>query len=145
MGEGHIHDAIISGINITDTNVAFNIVGAYSKGERGPDIDNILLRDIKVEAQELLRIHHMRSKSCSIRDITLDCVSGTAPNISHIWAKAAAPFQNIVFKNVEVPAEYERINANVVVEGGLFKEKKLSLEELETRRSWIEEEKKLLY
>ena len=145
VGEGHIHDAIISGINITDTNVAFNIVGAYSKGERGPDIDNILLRDIKVEAQELLRIHHMRSKSCSIRDITLDCVSGTAPNISHIWAKAAAPFQNIVFKNVEVPAEYERINANVVVEGGLFKEKKLSLEELEIRRSWIEEEKKLLY
>lgn len=145
VGEGHIHDAVLSGISISDTNVAFNIVGAYSKGERGPDIDNILLRDIKVEAQELLRIHHMRSKSCSIHDITLDCVSGTAPNISHIWAKAAAPFQNIVFKKVDVPAEYERVNANVVVDGGLFKEKELSQEELDARRSYIEEEKKLLY
>lgn len=145
VGEGHIHDAVLSGISISDTNVAFNIVGAYSKGERGPDIDNILLRDIKVEAQELLRIHHMRSKSCSIHDITLDCVSGTASNISHIWAKAAAPFQNIVFKKVDVPAEYERINANVVIEGGLFKEKELSQEELDARRTYIEEEKKLLY
>lgn len=145
VGEGHIHDAVLSGISISDTNVAFNIVGAYSKGARGPDIDNILLRDIKVEAQELLRIHHMRSKSCSIHDITFDCVSGTAPNVSHIWAKMAAPFQNIVFKKVDVPAEYERINATVVVDGGLFKEKELSQEELDARRSYIEEEKKLLY
>ncbi len=145
VGEGHIHDAVLSGISISDTNVAFNIVGAYSKGERGPDIDNILLRDIKVEAQELLRIHHMRSKSCSIHDITFDCVSGTAPNVSHIWAKMAAPFQNIVFKKVDVPAEYERINATVVVDGGLFKERELSQEELDARRSYIEEEKKLLY
>ena len=145
VGEGHIHDAILSGINITDTNVAFNIVGAYSKGERGPDIDNILFRDIKVEANELMRIHHMRSKSCSIHDITFDCVSGTAPNVSHIWAKMAAPFQNIVFKKVDVPALYERVNASVVVEGGLFKEKELTPEELEILRSYIEEEKKLLF
>ena len=145
VGEGHIHDAVLSGISISGTNVAFNIVGAYSKGERGPDIDNILLRDIKVEAQELLRIHHMRSQSCSIRDITFDCVSGTAPNVSHIWAKKTAPFQNIVLKKVEVPAEYERINASVVVEGGLFKEKGLSQEELEIRRGYIEDETMLLY
>lgn len=145
VGEGHIHDAVLSGISITDSNVAFNIVGAYSKGERGPDIDNITFRDIKVEACELLRIHHMRSQSCSIRDITFDYVSGTAPNVSHIWAKQAAPFQNIVFKNVNVPAEYERINADVVVEGGLFKEKNLTTEEMDIRRSYIEDEKKLLY
>lgn len=145
VGEGHIHDAVLSGISISDTNVAFNIVGAYSKGERGPDIDNILLRDIKVGAAELLRIHHMRSKSCSIHDITFDCVSGTAPNDSHIWAKKAAPFQNIVLKNIDVPAWYERINASVVVEGGLFKERELTPEELETRRGYIEDEKKLLF
>lgn len=145
VGEGHIHGAVLSGISISDTNVAFNIVGAYSKGERGPDIDNIQFRDIRVEANELLRIHHMRSQSCSIHDITFDYVSGTAPNVSHIWAKMAAPFQNIVFKKVDVPAEYERINATVVVDGGLFKEKELSQEELDARRTYIEEEKKLLY
>ena len=136
---------IPAGVLLLTTVLAFNIVGAYSKGERGPDIDNIAFRDIRVEANELLRIHHMRSKSCSIHDITLDCVSGAAPNVSHIWAKAAAPFQNIVFKKVDVPAEYERINASVVVEGGSFKERKLSQEEMDERRGWIEEEKKLLY
>lgn len=145
VGEGHIHDAVLSGISISDTNVAFNVVGAYSKGERGPDIDNILFRDIKVEASELLRIHHMRSQSCSIRDIVFDCVSGTAPNVSHIWAKKAAPFRNIVFRNVNVPALYECINADVVTQGGLFREKELSPEEQETCRSYIEEEKKLLF
>lgn len=145
VGEGHIHDAVLSGISITDSNVAFNIVGAYSKGERGPDIDNITFRDIRVEASELLRIHHMRSQSCSIHDITFDYVSGTAPNLCRLWAKKAAPFQNIVFKNVNVQAEYERVNAAVVVEGGQLKEKKLSPEELETRRSYIEDEKMLLY
>ena len=145
VGEGHIHDAVLSGISISDTNIAFNIVGAYSKSERGPDRDNIMIRDIKVEAQELLRIHHMRSKSCSIRDITFDCVSGTAPNVSHIWAKMAAPFQNIVFKKVDVPALYERVNASVTLDGGSFKEKKLTQEELDIRRGWIEEENKLLY
>ena len=145
VGEGHIHDAVLSGISISDSNVAFNIVGAYSKGERGPDIDNIIFRDFRVEAQELLRIHHMRSKSCSIKDITFDYISGTAPNVSHLWAKNAAPFKNIVFKNVNIPAEYERINASVVVEGGLFKEKILTQEELDARSRYIEEENKLLY
>ena len=57
----------------------------------------------------------------------------------------AAPFQNIVFKKVDVPALYERVNASVVVEGGLFKEKELTPEELEILRSYIEEEKKLLF
>lgn len=145
VGEGHIHDAVLSGITIMDTNVVFNIVGAYSKGERGTDIDHIVFRDIRVEASELLRIHHMRSPSCSIRDITFDCISGTAPNDSHIWAKKAAPFQNIVFRNVQVPAQYERISAEVVEEGGLFKEKALSPEEVQNRKMNIEQEKSLLF
>jgi polygalacturonase len=145
VGEGHIHDAVLSGITISDSNVAFNIVGAYSKGARGTDIDNIVFRDIKVEANELFRIHHMRSRSCTIKDITFDGVSGTASNICRIWAREAAPFGNIVFRNVDVQAEYECINAAVTVEGGLLKEKELSPEEHAIRRGYIEEEKKLLY
>ena len=145
VGEGHIHDAVLSNLTISDTNIAFSVVGAYSKGECGPDIDNILFKDIQVEAHELLRIHHMRSASCTIRDITFENISGTAPNLCRLWAREAAPFGNIVFRNVDVPAEFERINADVVVEGGLLTEKVLSPEELELRRSYIEEEKKLLY
>ena len=45
VGEGHIHDAVIRDIEITDCNTAFNFVCSYS-GERGTDIDAILLQDI---------------------------------------------------------------------------------------------------
>lgn len=145
VGEGHIHDAVLSNIRITDTNVAFNIVGAYSKNTRGTDIDSILFKDIDVEASELLRIHHMRSKDALIKDITFDGIRGTAPNICRFWAREAAPFRNIVLRNVDVPAQYECINAEVKTEGGLLEEKELSKEELAVRREYIELEKKLLY
>ena len=145
VGEGHVHDAVISNITITDTNTAFNIVSSYSDCTRGTDIDHILFQNIKVEANELLRLHHMRSKDAVIKDITFDCISGNAPNTSHIWARAAAPFDNIVFRNVDVPALYECINAKVKTEGGLFKEKELSQEQLGRRYDYIENETKLLH
>ena len=145
VGEGHIHDAVISNVTIIDTDTAFNIVCSYGDGVRGTDIDNILFKDIKVEANELLRLHHMRSKHAVIKDITFDCISGNAPNTSHIWARAAAPFENIVLRNVDVPAFYECINAHVKTEGGLFLQKELSPEQLERRYDYIENETKLLH
>ena len=111
----------------------------------GTDIDGILFRNIKVEAQELMRIHHMRSKDALVRDITFDGISGTAPNVSHIWAREAAPFRNIVLRDVNVPALYECVNAEVVEEGGSFREKELSEEQRGRRHDYIEFEKKLLY
>ena len=145
VGEGHIHDATLSDLTISDTNIAFNFVGSYSKTERGTDIDGILIQDVRVEANELLRIHHMWSKDAVFKDITLDGISGTAPNVSRIWAKKAAPFRNIVLRDVEVPAQFECINARVKVKGGQFKPRKLSAKDRKLRRDNIEREKKLLY
>ncbi len=145
VGEGHIHDAVLSGISITDTKTAFNIVSSYSKGERGTDIDGIVFKDISVQARDLLRIHHMRSKDAVIKDITFEDIRGTAPEDSRIWAKKAAPFKGIVFRNVEVPACFECVNARVKVCGGLFTRKKLTRSELRSRMENIENEKKLMY
>ena len=145
VGEGHIHDAVISNVTITDTETAFNIVCSYGKGVRGTDIDDILFKDIRVEANELLRIHHMYSKDAVVKDITFERIGGRAPNTSHIWARAAAPFKNIVFRQVNVPAYYECVNAQVETEGGSFKQKELSPEQLERRYDYIENETKLLY
>ena len=144
VGEGHIHDAVLSDISISDTKTAFNIVGSYA-GEHGTDIDDILFENITVQAKDLLRIHHMRSKGCTIKDISFRNISGTAPEDSHIWAKKAAPFKGIVLQNVAVPAQFDRINAKVKIRRSLIKEKKLSSEEEKTRRENIEAEKKLLY
>lgn len=145
VGEGHIHDAVFSGINISDTNVGFNIVAAYVKGSRGTDIDNISFNGCRIQANELMRIHHMRSAAAIIKDITFDGIEGTAPNDSHIWAKKAAPFRNITLRNVNVPAEFQCINATVNVDGGLFRMKGLSSEEFGRISEGIENESKLLY
>ena len=145
VGEGHIHDATLSDLTVTDSNVAFNFVGSYVKTERGTDIDGILLKDIRVEAKELLRIHHMWSKDVVIKDITFDGISGTAPNDSRIWARKAAPFKRIVLRDVDVPARFECINARVKVKGGSFRPKKLPVRERKVRTDYIEHEKKLLY
>ena len=145
VGEGHIHDAFLSDITISDSNVAFNVVAAYSKDSRGTDIDGILFKDIRVEAQELLRIHHMRSKEAVIKDIRFENIRGTAPNDSHIWSKKAAPFKKIVFRNVNVPAYFECINACVNVKGGQFKKRKLPAADVKVRLDYIEKETKLLY
>lgn len=145
VGQGHIHDAVFSDITISDTKTAFNIVSSYSSGERGTDIDGILLRGIRVQAADLLRIHHMRSKDAVIQDIVFDGITGTAPGLSHIWARAAAPFRRIVLRNVEVPGQFECIHADVTVEGGSFQEAVLPAEEAALHAEWIENEKHLLY
>ena len=145
VGEGNIHDAVLSDITITDTKQAFNIVGAYVKGNRGTDIYGIRFNNIKVEANELVRIHHMYSPQASIRDIIFNGITGTAPDVSHIWAKQAAPFKNIVFKDVNVRAYVECVNAEVTIDGGLFRKKPLSSKELQDRIDNIENNKNLLY
>ena len=145
VGEGRIHDAVFSNITISDTKTAFNIVGAYEKNGRGTDIDGILIKDIRVDSKELIRIHHMHSKACTIKDITFDSISGSAPETSHIWAREAAPFKGIVLRNIDVPAQFECVNAEVKVEGGSMSEKALSADEAAERRDNIENGKHLLY
>lgn len=145
VGEGFIHDAVFSDINISNSNVAFNIVAAYVKGSKGTDVARIHFRDIRLQAKEFLRIHHMYSKSAQIYDITFDSVEGVAPDCSHIWAKTAAPFSNILLRKVFVPAEFECMNATVLVEGGQIKKKKLSQDEAKRLGDAIENETQLLY
>ena len=145
VGEGNIHDAVFSNLTISDTNQAFNIVAAYSRGGRGTDISGIRFSNIRVQANELARIHHMHSPQAVIKDILFDGISGTAPRKCRLWAKQAAPFKNIVFKNVDVEAEVECINAEIKIEGGLLTKRKMSSKELKQRIEGIESCKKLLH
>ena len=145
VGEGNIHDAVFSNLTISDTKQAFNIVAAYVRGNRGTDIYGIRFNNIRVQAEELVRIHHMHSPNAVIKDIVFDGISGTAPRTSHIWAKKAAPFTGIVFRNVDVEAGVECINADVKIETGLLSRKKLSSKVLKERIANIEACKKLLH
>ena len=145
VGEGNIHDAVFSNLTISDTKQAFNIVSAYVRGNRGTDIYGIRFNNIRVQANELVRIHHMHSPAAMIKDIVFDGISGYVKYTSKLWAKQAAPFTNIVFRNVDVETEVECVNAKIKIEGGLIAKKKLSSKELKQRIENIEANKKLLH
>lgn len=145
VGEGNIHDAVFSNLTISDTKQAFNIVAAYVRGNRGTDIDGIRFNNIRVQANELVRIHHMHSPAAIIKDIVFDGISGSVKYTSKLWAKQAAPFTNIVFRNVDVPTDIECVNAQIKIEGGLIAKKKLSSKDLKARIEGIESCKKLLH
>ena len=145
VGEGNIHDAVFSNLTISDTKQAFNIVAAYVRGNRGTDIYGIRFNNIRVHANELVRIHHMHSPAAMIKDIVFDGISGSVKYTSKLWAKQAAPFTNIVFRNVDVPTDIECVNAQIKIEGGLLTKKKLSSKDLKARIEGIESCKKLLH
>ena len=145
VGEGNIHDAVFSNLTISDTKQAFNIVAAYVRGNRGTDIYGIRFNNIRVQANELVRIHHMHSPAAMIKDIVFDGISGSVKYASKLWAKQAAPFTNIVFRNVDVPTDIECVNAQIKIEGGLLTKKKLSSKDLKARIEGIESCKKLLH
>ena len=145
VGEGKIHDAVFSNLTISDTNQAFNVVSAYVRGNRGADIYGIRFNNIRVQANELVRIHHMHSKQAVIKDIIFDGICGTAPRLSRLWAKQAAPFTNIIFRNVDVETEVECVNAQIRIDGGLMSKRKLSSKDLKLRIENIEANKKLLH
>ena len=145
VGEGNIHDAVFSNLTISDTKQAFNIVAAYVRGNRGTDIYGIRFNNIRVQANELVRIHHMHSPAAMIKDIVFDGISGSVKYTSKLWAKQAAPFTNIVFRNVDVETEVECVNAKIKIEGGLIAKKKLSSKDLKARIEGIESCKKLLH
>ena len=145
VGEGNIHDAVFSNLTISDTKQAFNIVAAYVRGNRGTDIYGIRFNNIRVQANELVRIHHMHSPSALIKDIVFDGISGSVIYASKLWAKQAAPFTDIVFRNVDVETEVECVNAKIKIEGGLIAKKKLASKELKERKANIEACKKLLH
>ena len=62
-----------------------------------------------------------------------------------INATAIFKFKNIVFRNVAVPALVECVNAEVTIDGGLFRKKHLSSKELQDRINNIENNKNLLH
>ena len=136
VGEGAIHDAYFSDIDISDSGTAFNYVAAYGKTSRGTDIHDIRTYDVRVEAKCFLKMHHMYSREAEFSDILFEGVSGSTEQKAIIRAWHEHPFRNIVMKDVELPLGYEAVNAEVAVDGGSFPEMQLS----EEKRRQIEED-----
>ena len=144
VGEGTIKDAAFSNIVIHDSKTAFNIVSGYSREDYGASIESIRFSNIIVNAERLMKIHHMRGEG-EIRDITFDGISGRTQTISQIWAKKSHPFKNIILREVNTADGYECINADVTNQNSSFQKIRLTGAVLRSRRQNIEKEKNLLY
>ena len=144
VGEGLIREATFSNIVIYDSKNAFNIVSGYTRNEKGASVEGIIFSNIRIGAERLLKIHHMRGEG-RFKDIIFDGISGQVANDSQIWAKKDYPFESILFRNVDIDSAFECINADVTVRNSNFKAMKLSRKVLDERMNNIENEKKLLY
>ncbi len=144
VGEGLVREAVFSNLVIYNSQTAFNLVSGYSRDECGASMEGIRFSNIRVEAERLMKIHHMRGEG-KFRDIAFEDISGNVTATSQIWAKKALPFENITFRNVKVVGRYERINADVRADGGTFLRQRLPFKIVRTRKANIENEKKLLY
>ena len=145
VGEGRIHDAVFSNLTISDTRTAFNFVSSYGRMSRGADISGIRVQNVRVDARLFLRMHHMYSTEGLFRDIVFDGVSGTVREPSRIYAKKTCPFENIAFRNVELPCGFVAINADVRIDGGTFAPLELPAEERAKIEDDIDSNRKLLH
>ena len=146
VGEGRIHDATFTNISVSDTRTAFNFVASWSPSSRGTDIFGIMLRNVRVDdARTFLKMHHMYANEALFRDITFDGVSGSARQPSQLYAKRTRPFENIAFRNVEMPLGFISINADVRVDGGTFVPASLAPEARAKIEANIDAHRSLLY
>ena len=145
VGEGSIHDAVFSGIDISDTGAAFNYVAAYSAKERGTDISHIRTSDVNVQAKWFLKMHHMNSREAVFSDILFQDITGTSRKESVLRASPESPFRNIRFRNVCFDSGFQAVNADVKVEGGRFQQRKLSAAEKRKIRKDMAARRNLLY
>ncbi|MBQ2628116.1 MAG: hypothetical protein IJG13_00415 [Kiritimatiellae bacterium] len=145
VGEGRIHDAVFSNLTISDTPTAFNFVSSYGRLSRGADISGIRVQNVRVDSRLFLRMHHMYSTEGLFRDIVFDGVSGTVREPSRIYAKKTRPFENIAFRNVELPCGFVAFNADVRIDGGTFAPVELPAEERAKIEDNINSNRKLLH
>ena len=136
VGEGSIHDAVFTGLTISDTRTAVNIVGAYVKGSRGPDIRGLRFENLRIDAEQFLKVHHMYARQAQFDDIVFRGVSGTVRARAAIRASVQRPFTRIRFEDVDLPCGYDAVNAETAVRGGTFAEVPLS----ESEKARISEE-----
>ena len=135
VGEGRIHDAVFSNLVIHESGTAINLTGSYVPRVRGTDIVGIRFQNIRVlSTREFLRAHHMRSSEAVFRDIVFDGISGDVRQPSRVWAHPNMPFENFLFRDVDIPHGVELVNAKGFrFEGGTFREKPMTDEEKSAR------------
>ena len=144
VGEGLIREAVFTNLCIYNSKTAFNLVSGYTRTEQGASIEGVRFSNIRIEAERLMKIHHMRGEG-RFRNIEFDGISGNVTSDSQIWAKRDYPFEDISLRNIDVRCGYECINADIRCDNCRLWKIRLKATVLKERKTNIETEKKLLY
>ena len=146
VGEGRIHDCVLSNLVISDTQNAFNFVAAYGRTSRGPDISDIRVSDVRIaDAKRFLLMHHMYSSEARFRNLVFAGVSGSVREKSRICAHPGRPFEGVRFERCDVNGGVEVVNADVTFAGGTFAELPLTAAEKAALSRAVEERRLILH
>ena len=122
VGTGRIHDVTVTGCTIYDSRRAVDIVSSWSsKSEEGVSFENIRFHNLTVDAVDFCWIYPYFAKNAVVRNMTFDGVSGTVLSNSYVSATNGARFENIVFRNVELPGAIDVRDADVRIDGGTIR------------------------
>ena len=127
VGEGRIHDCVLSNLVISDSQNAFNYVSSYGMKSRGADICDIRVSNVRIcDTKRFLLMHHMHSSEGLFRNLVFSGISGSVREQSRIYAHPNCPFENIVFDRCDVNGGVEVVNADVRFKDGTLAEKPLT-------------------
>lgn len=146
VGDGPIHDCVISNCVIRDSRRGINFSSTWfpSHGCDFADIrfDNIVSHTIA----SFLRIHRLKATETSVRGLHFSNISGTQGEPSYIWSRPGKPFEDISLVNVDMDNGIEAVNVERFrIEGGTLREIVLSPDEYAQRSADIDAFRKLLY
>lgn len=119
VGTGRIHDVTVTGCSIYDSRRAVDVVSSWNaKSERGVSFENIRFSNLTVDAVDFCWVYPRFAKNALVRNLTFEGVTGTVRSNSYVSATNGAKFENIVFRNVDLPGAVDVRDADVRIEGG---------------------------
>lgn len=122
VGTGRIHDVTVTGCSVFDSRRAVDIVSSWNpKSEKGVSFADIRFSNMTVDAIDFCWIYPRFAKDAVVRNLTFEGVTGTVLSNSYVSATNGARFENIVFRNVDLPKAVDVKDADVRIEGGTIR------------------------
>ena len=134
VGERDIHDATFSNILVEDSRTAVMIGNGYAHMKhpgtvRGTGVWNMRFDNMWTHTREFALILAQFSGGATTKNIAFSDIGGTTDRKSRLWGNARFPFEDISFRNVNLPNGVEAVNVtNLTFAGGTLSEIELSPE-----------------
>ena len=124
VGDGFVHDATFTGITVHDARTAINFVSSWKPDAvKGVNFRNIHFSNWTVDCRYLFMLYSgplaegvMRTSNA--RDIIFSDFSGSSAFGGHIHGPKFGKWENILFRNINIPVVLDVKDAEVKIDGG---------------------------